>query len=83
VGWRDIITAPPASAVGVGIGAPRAWKLGYEGDGVVVAVLDTGVEETHPDLVDTIIVSRNFMAAPDGDQDGHSLRVATREHRGR
>lgn len=32
------------------IGAPEAWKLGSEGDGVVVAVLDSGVNVNHPDL---------------------------------
>jgi subtilisin family serine protease len=32
------------------IGAPEAWKLGAEGEGVVVAVLDSGVNVNHPDL---------------------------------
>jgi subtilisin family serine protease len=28
-----------------------AWALGYTGQGVVVSVLDDGLERTHPDLV--------------------------------
>jgi PKD repeat protein len=33
------------------IHAPEAWGMGYDGDGMVVASNDTGVEYTHPALV--------------------------------
>jgi subtilisin family serine protease len=75
--WLDGLLRPTLDRSAPQIGAPRAWELGYEGDGIVVAVLDTGVEDTHPDLVDKIVVSRNFIAGPEGDQDGHGTHVAS------
>lgn len=32
------------------IGAPEAWARGYTGEGVVVAIIDSGVDYTHSDL---------------------------------
>jgi serine protease AprX len=32
------------------INAPDVWALGYEGQGVIVGVIDTGVDYTHSDL---------------------------------
>lgn len=34
------------------IGANEAWDVGYTGEGVTVAVIDTGADYTHPDLAD-------------------------------
>lgn len=31
-------------------GADAAWSVGYEGSGVGIAVIDTGIDGTHPDL---------------------------------
>ena len=40
-----------ANAWGVDqINAPDAWALGYEGEGVIVGVIDTGVDYYHSDL---------------------------------
>ena len=42
-------TAPPEPNVAV-TNAPTLWNLGYDGQGVVVASLDSGVDVNHPDL---------------------------------
>ncbi|MGW2713206.1 S8 family peptidase, partial [Streptomyces sp. NPDC001356] len=60
------------------IGAPTAWAAGYTGKGVKVAVLDTGVDTSHPDLKDQVIESKNFTTAADAkDHFGHGTHVAS------
>ncbi|MFG2003448.1 S8 family serine peptidase [Spirillospora sp. NPDC048911] len=53
------------------IGAPAAWKAGHTGKGATVAVLDTGIDETHPDLTDAVAASKDFTGASTGVADGH------------
>ncbi|WP_286248774.1 S8 family serine peptidase [Streptomyces graminofaciens] len=60
------------------IGAPTAWAAGYTGTGVKVAVLDTGVDDTHQDLASRIVEKQNFTTAPDTtDLVGHGTHVAS------
>ncbi|MBB5107049.1 S8 family peptidase [Streptomyces spectabilis] len=60
------------------IGAPKAWRSGYDGKGVTIAVLDSGVDSTHPDLKDQVVAEKNFSAAPDvEDRVGHGTHVAS------
>ncbi len=60
------------------IGAPTAWSAGLNGQGVKVAVLDTGIDTTHPDLTGKIAAEQNFTSeTTTQDLVGHGTHVAS------
>ncbi|GAB3406877.1 S8 family serine peptidase [Flindersiella endophytica] len=60
------------------IGAPTAWQAGFTGKGVKVAVLDTGIDATHPDLDDAVLEAKDFTeTSGPTDFAGHGTHVAS------
>ncbi|MFK4835513.1 S8 family serine peptidase [Microbacterium sp. ZW T2_14] len=68
----DVVSAPQ-------IGAPAAWEAGLDGTGAVVAVLDTGIDTTHPDLDDGVVIAEKDFTGSGStkDQKGHGTHVAS------
>ncbi|WP_034379038.1 S8 family serine peptidase [Dehalobacter sp. UNSWDHB] len=65
--------------------ADQAWKEGTTGQGVIVAVIDTGVDLDHPDLADGTnsnlvkgynAITRSTAATAAQDDNGHGTSVA-------
>src|SRR5262249_23793325 len=66
-----------AAATGVwGIAAVKADTSNFTGDGVVVAVLDTGIDKSHPAFAGVTIVEQDFSGSGNGDRQGHGTHCA-------
>lgn len=59
------------------IGVPTAWDLSH-GENVTIAILDSGVDGTHPDLASKMLAGWNFYDnnADTSDVFGHGTKVA-------
>ena len=59
-----------------GIEAVRAHASAWSGSGVKVAVLDTGIDPTHPAFRGVKLTARNFTADGGDDMEGHGTHCA-------
>jgi subtilisin family serine protease len=62
--------------MGWGVRAIRADMSPYSGEGVIVAVLDTGIDAAHPAFAGMELVQRDFTGAGNGDVHGHGTHCA-------
>jgi serine protease AprX len=58
------------------IGAPQVWAAGYTGKGIIVAIVDTGVDVNHPDLAGRVTLTKDFSGEGFTDNHGHGTHVA-------
>ncbi len=75
--FRDARTAAPAlrgsdtdSFFGYDLitGAAQAWKVAGQGDGIVVAIIDTGVYPDHPMISGNVVGGQNLVPAEEEQQ---------------
>ena len=72
----NVTAAPLSDGVAWGVQAVRAHQSKFSGDGVVVAVLDTGIDRTHPAFVGVDLVAEDFTGEGNEDRDGHGTHCA-------
>lgn len=65
-----------ANTTSWGISAVNADKSPFDGKGVVVAVLDTGIDSQHPAFAGVTLVQQDFTRSGDGDKVGHGTHCA-------
>lgn len=58
------------------IGASRVWEKGFAGKGVLVGVVDTGIDTSHPDVTGRVQAFKDFTGEGQIDNNGHGTHVA-------
>ena len=71
--WALENTGQYYGTAGIDIAAPAAWQLTAGSREVVVAVIDSGIDLTHPDLVDNLWTNPGEIAGNGIDDDGNGF----------
>lgn len=72
---QDILQ-PGALPITWGVQAVGADTSPFSGDGIVVAVLDTGIDATHPAFAGVTLIEQDFTGEGNGDRNGHGTHCA-------
>lgn len=60
------------------VNAGSLWAKGIDGKGVIVAIIDSGIDKNHPDLAGRVVGEKNFVPDEETTDDllGHGTMVA-------
>lgn len=76
--WADLPVHTCLDLSVPAIGAPQVWSAGYQGAGVKLAIVDTGIDPNHPDFAGRITARKSFVSGEDeDDHNGHGTHVAS------
>jgi len=67
----QIIFGDKAGTLSADISAVEAWDIEAGSEEIIIAIIDTGVDYTHPDLVDNIWVNADEIIGNEIDDDGN------------
>lgn len=74
--YRDLpVRALMDSALPI-VHAPQVVDLGYDGSGVRIAIIDTGIDVDHPDLQGRIAETADLVGEGPDDENGHGTHCA-------
>ncbi|RME48063.1 MAG: peptidase S8, partial [Caldilineae bacterium] len=59
------------------IAVPPVWAAGFDGSGIKLAIVDTGIDFNHPDFAGRIVASAHFIGDSPTDENGHGTHVAS------
>ncbi len=74
--WPDLPIQACLDSSAPKISMPKVRELGLKGKGIKVAIIDTGIDETHPDFGGRIIATKSFVGGSARDDNGHGTHVA-------
>ena len=58
------------------LATPKVWEAGFKGAGIRLAIVDTGIDESHPDFAGRIKATKSFVGGTAKDDNGHGTHVA-------
>jgi subtilisin family serine protease len=70
------VQQPAAPTTAWGVQAVGADTSSCTGNGIVVAVLDTGIDAAHPAFAGVEVIQKDFTGEGDGDRHGHGTHCA-------